>query len=211
MAMELKRFFSTRAEKVGDRQYKFVISDETKDRHGTVIKVDGWKLDNYKKNPIVLFQHNSYSSDPDMVIGRSEVSISDNKLVAILTLEPEGDNPIADKLAKKLDFGTINTASVGFNPFEWSMGVSTLGEDLDTFFFRDQDLLEWSLVVIPSNPNATQEKDGEDDIIKFVRMANEETKLPETKAEVIEEKIIEAVKKLDEHQSRLLRLRVQSL
>lgn len=210
--MELKRFFSTRAEKVGDRQYKFVISDETKDRHGTVIKVDGWKLDNYKKNPIVLFQHNSYSSDPDMVIGRSEVSISDNKLVAILTLEPEGDNPIADKLAKKLDFGTINTASVGFNPFEWSMGVSTLGEDLDTFFFRDQDLLEWSLVVIPSNPNATQEKDGEDDIIKFVRMANEETKLPEIKTvEVIEEKIIEAVKKLDEHQSRLLRLRVQSL
>ena len=211
MAMELKRFFSTRAEKVGDRQYKFVISDETKDRHGTVIKVDGWKLDNYKKNPIVLFQHNSYSSDPDMVIGRSEVSISDNKLIAVLTLEPEGDNPIADKLAKKLDFGTINTASVGFNPFEWSMGVSTLGEDLDTFFFRDQDLLEWSLVVIPSNPNATQEKDGEDDIIKFVRMANEETKLPPIKAEVIEEKIIEAVKKLDEHQSRLLRLRVQSL
>lgn len=208
--MELKRYHSTRAEKIGDRQYKFIISDETKDRHGTVIKVDGWNLDNYKKNPIVLFQHNSYSSDPDMVVGRSEVSISEGKLVAILTLEPEGDNPIADKLARKLEFGTINTASVGFNPFEWSMGVSTLGEDLDTFFFREQDLLEWSLVVIPSNPNATQEKGAEDDIIRFVRMANEETELPVTKP-TEDQEIEPEPKGLDEHKTRLLRLKLQSL
>ena len=37
----------------------FVLSDETVDRMGEIITADGWELDNFKKNPIALFNHNS--------------------------------------------------------------------------------------------------------------------------------------------------------
>jgi hypothetical protein len=35
--------------------FKVIASDETVDRAGEVIKVDGWDFKNYMKNPIMLF------------------------------------------------------------------------------------------------------------------------------------------------------------
>ncbi len=34
-----------------DRTIRFVASDETVDRYGDVVSVEGWQLANYKKNP----------------------------------------------------------------------------------------------------------------------------------------------------------------
>ena len=200
--MELKRFFSTRAEKIGERKYRFIISDESRDRHESIVKMDGWMLDNYRKNPIVLYQHDAYSNNPDTIVGKSDVSMVEGRLVADLELEPEGDNPIADKLAKKIEFGTMNTASVGFNPIEYSEGKKDAGEDTNTVYFRKQDLLEWSLVHIPSNPNATQDNSYSE----FVRMIREDAPVPEKKEEETPE-----VKLCDEYRSRLLRSRINTL
>ncbi len=196
--MELKRYHSTRAEKVSDRVFQFVISDESVDRHRTVIKMDGWQLENYRNNPIVAYQHNTFSNDPDSIVGKGDVYKENGKLMARVTFEPEGDNPIADKLVKKIEFGSINATSVGFNPIDWSRGVKADGEDPELIYFRNADLLEFSIVHIPSNPNATQDKDFE----TFIRMINEESPLPETKP---------VAKGLDEHKTRLLRLKLQSL
>src|SRR6185295_6186581 len=38
---------------------EYVLSDETPDRMGDIIQADGWKLDNFKRNPIALFGHQS--------------------------------------------------------------------------------------------------------------------------------------------------------
>src|SRR6185295_14621291 len=63
------------------RTVPFIISSDTKDRHRTVINMKGWNLDNYKKNPIVGYQHNVYGDNmcsppnPDDVIGTSRVWI----------------------------------------------------------------------------------------------------------------------------------------
>src|SRR6476660_1874109 len=35
-----------------NRTFTFTISSATPDRHGDSIAVEGWKLDNYKKNPV---------------------------------------------------------------------------------------------------------------------------------------------------------------
>jgi hypothetical protein len=37
----------------------FVLSDESEDRMGDVIRSDGWILNQFKRNPIALFQHRS--------------------------------------------------------------------------------------------------------------------------------------------------------
>ena len=39
---------------------EFVISDETRDRHGTVIPIKSWEIKNYNKNGIVGYQHDVY-------------------------------------------------------------------------------------------------------------------------------------------------------
>src|SRR6266550_1338583 len=46
---------------------EFILSDATPDRYDDVIEPDGWVLDNFRKNPIALFNH-----DSDFPIGRWE-------------------------------------------------------------------------------------------------------------------------------------------
>ena len=38
--------------------FRFVISTANPDRDKDVIKADGWRFENYNKNPVVLFGHN---------------------------------------------------------------------------------------------------------------------------------------------------------
>ncbi len=175
--MLLQRFNTAKAEKTSDRTFRFVISDETVDRYGTSIKVTGWKLDNYAKNGIVAYQHNTFSDNPDMIVGKGRAWTEGTTLMGEVEFEPAGQNPIADKLVDKLNFGSINATSVGFNPELWSAGVRADGEDEKVLYFRSQDLLEWSIVNIPANPNATSK-----DFEGFVKMAFEESglNLPET-------------------------------
>jgi hypothetical protein len=44
-----------------DRTITLFASDESVDRDGDVISVKGWQLDNYLKNPALLWSHNYYS------------------------------------------------------------------------------------------------------------------------------------------------------
>lgn len=175
--MELRKFIAKgNVENLGGRKYRVAISDETKDRHGTIIKSGGWSFENFLRNPIISHQHDTFSSDPDAVVGKglSISSTTDGTTYLDYELEPLGDNPRADKLAKKLDFGSIRAVSVGFNPMEWSKGDRSIGEDPNTLYFRKQDLLEVSIVTIPSNPNATPNRGIEKDYEDFVKMAFEE-------------------------------------
>ena len=49
---------------------EFRSSDETLDRYNERITVSGWKLDNYRKNPVVQNAHNYASvSDTIAVVG----------------------------------------------------------------------------------------------------------------------------------------------
>jgi len=155
----LYRTTETKAKKVDDRTFRFTISDESVDRYNSVIKMDGWQLDGYSRNPIVAYQHLTWSSNPDLIIGTGKVWAEDGKLMADVTLEPAGDNPIADKLAKKIDFGSISATSVGFDPLSYSFGEKGQGENPDILYYRSQELLEFSIVNIPANANATIQKE----------------------------------------------------
>lgn len=196
----LTRFCTTKAEKSGERTYKFIISDESVDRHGTVIKMSGWDLTNYEKNGIVAYQHNTFSDDPDMIVGKGRAWIEDDTLYGEVEFEPEGTNPIADKLVKKLEFGSIRATSVGFNPSEWSRGIKEKEEDTNILYFRKQELLEWSIVNVPSNPNAVSTKSIEE----FVRLAAEDEITTELTEDLSKQN--EKQKGLDEHTTLYLRL-----
>lgn len=170
------------------RTVQFIISSERRDRHGTVLSLDGWDLDSYHRNPIVGYQHDVYgdsflqSPNPDSVIGKGRVFREANYLVAEVEFEPAEINSLADKVFKKVKFGTLRSASVGFLPLEkgrWGKEDEARDGKNPTFYFGKRELLEFSIVNIPSNSDAVR-RQLEDDILE------EETE-PEVKEEPQEE------------------------
>jgi hypothetical protein len=159
---------------------EFIISNEKRDRHGTVLKSDNWKLENYRKNPVVGYAHAIHGGlfsdpDPDMVIGKSEVYQEGRNLIGRVTFEPPEINAMAEKIFQKVKFGSLRTASVGFIPLgepEYGKGKEARGGENETMYFPGQELLEWSIVNIPSNPSASK-RDYADELEEFYKKASE--------------------------------------
>lgn len=142
------------ADQIEKRQVEFVISTESVDSYGTVFKMAGWKLERYTQNPIVCYAHKSYGDNPDTIIGTSEVFVENNQLIGRITFEPESINPLAEKIFRKVQHGTLRMASIGANPIRGHWGDEKLGEDKDIIYFDEQELIEWSIVPLGSNPEA---------------------------------------------------------
>lgn len=141
-------------EQIKNRTAEFVISSEAKDTYGTVFKLSGWDLQRYNANPLVCYNHYSWGTDPDTIIGTSEVFVDGDVLVGRVRFESEDINPKAEKVWKKVQAGTLRMASVGVNVKRGHWGDDKLGEDRDTLYFDEHELLEWSVVAIGSNPDA---------------------------------------------------------
>ena len=141
-------------ENIKNREAEFVISTEAIDTYGTVFKMSGWDLKRYEANPVVFYAHRSYSDNPDMLIGTSSVFVDGDQLIGRVRFEDAETNPIAEKVWKKVQAGTLRMASIGANPKRGHWGDEKLGEDKDVIYFDETELLEWSIVPIGSNPDA---------------------------------------------------------
>ena len=142
------------AENIKNREVEFVISTEAPDTYGTVFKMSGWNLTRYQNNPIVAFGHRTYGENPDTIIGTSEVFVDGDVLVGRVRFESAEDNPLAEKVFRKVQNGILRMASIGANPIRGHWGDEKLGENRDLIYFDEQELLEWSIVAIGSNPEA---------------------------------------------------------
>ena len=151
------------------RTIEFVASDNSVDSYGTVLPVDKWDLGRYAKNGVVGYMHDVYgdswtkAADPDDVIGYGRAWVEDDKLVIAITFEPADLNERADKIFRKIQFGSLNAVSVGFQPNaagHW--GNKDDGEDPDVYYYNGQELLEVSVVNIPANSNAVRRSISEE-------------------------------------------------
>lgn len=144
------------------RTVTFVISDETLDRDGEILKADGCRVDHYNNNPVVLYHHDSGGPgwfgdrkvNPDAVVGYAAVYRDGDQWLADITLEPGDINPDADKVFKKIKFGSLRAVSVGFKHIRGHWGEMDKGEDTGIYYIDDWELLEISVVPIPANPSA---------------------------------------------------------
>jgi HK97 family phage prohead protease len=106
--------FAATVTKVGDRQVKAVVSTSQKARDGHVLVPAGAKLDNFKKNPIILWNHL-----PEEPIGRAtSIGVSDGKLVASIEFAPAGVSSVADKICGLVKAGVVSALSIGFVPID---------------------------------------------------------------------------------------------
>ena len=184
-----------------DRKVKFIFSTDAPDRHRTVLNPEGWELDHFNKNGIAGYMHDVYGgilgSNPDDVIGKARAWVEDGKLMGSIEFEPKEINEKAEKIYQKIRFGSLNAVSVGFvEKGEGHRGVKDNGEDPGLYYFGGQELLEISVVNIPSNPEALKQRAFEPvydkemmDAMKAVTAKLEEFKKNEIKTDLTNEVI----------------------
>lgn len=118
-----------------------VASDETVDRHGETIKVDGWDLKNFKKNAVMLVSHNW----SDLPIGKwLKPRVEDNKLLMDAKFSETSSK--ATEVLNLVKEGILNTVSVGL--------IVKERDEKDPSIITKAELLEVSWVSLPANPNA---------------------------------------------------------
>jgi HK97 family phage prohead protease len=136
------------------RVREFVISTERPDSHNTVIQMSGWNIEDYNRAGSFYYQHMTNAPNPDYNLGIGKAKIEENRLIGVAEFEPEEINPLADKILKKVDFGTLKRTSVGFIPKKGHWGDEKRNEDPTLFYFDDISLVEFSIVDIGSNLDA---------------------------------------------------------
>jgi len=189
----IKREIEALTEKVGEKLLA-IASTDTKDRVGDVVKVDGWDLKNFKKNPILLFAH-KYDEPP---IGYAKnIKIQNNQLV----FEPIFHE--ITQLAREIkamfmaEPPIMKAWSVGFIPLQF--------DEQDRHIIAKQELLEISAVPVPANAEAlmlaakSYSPDNEKEIIKWLDKMNKEC--PECNKDL--EEIMDIKPYPNEHSCRL--------
>lgn len=120
--------------------FRMVISTDHEDRHGEVIDQNGWELENYMSNPVVLWGHNHFEI-PVGVTDKLYIELSEDGTHRRLIAEGRfASHEFAQTLRKLYDEKMLRTSSVGFLPKEYNGNRIIKAE-----------LLEWSFVSIPAN------------------------------------------------------------
>lgn len=137
------------------RTVDIIASDFSLDSYGTRIDPNGWDLEQFKKNPVICLQHDSYDDLPVANAIPETIRIENEQLKMTVQFPPEGTSEDSDKAFKLIAAGVLRGVSVGFDPSEWSDEEEKLpdGKILSVRVYRKQRLMEVSFVTIPSNDN----------------------------------------------------------
>ena len=167
---------------------RMIASTPDVDRDKDRVMPNGAKLDNFLKNPVLMYGHNY--RDPWALIGKAadlQVDAGGINFQPELR-EPANDSDPMTVIRALWDQKLLRAASIGFNPTKW-MENEVGGRD-----FVEWELLEISIVPIPANQNALRlaakaiDGGGEDSGATFTVPL-----LPKTAtADEIEETVLEA-------------------
>ena len=168
--------------------FTFVISTGDKDRHGTRVNPDGVDFESFKSNPVVLFNH-----DYNRIIGTaSNIRRAGDKIIADMRFDEDG---FSQEIKGKVERGVLRATSIGFMVKEWSYD-----EEEDTWKIMQSELLEFSVVTVPSNRNALIMRDAEfkslqSTVEKLVRTVERQAQIVESLIEVNGSDLASAVKR----------------
>ena len=136
------------------RLIDFVISTECVDRMWDKICVKGWEVENYMANPVVLFGHDHRSPPIAKTISLEKRPVK-KCLEARAEFMDRDVYPFADMIFNMYVKGFMKATSVGFRPLEYKMcdddDERKMHYGID---FIRQELLEYSAVSVPANPEA---------------------------------------------------------
>src|SRR3954471_18805938 len=130
------------------RTVDIVASDFSLDSYGTRIDPNGWDLDQFKKNPVICLQHDSYSGLPVATAIPESIRVENGRLVMTIQFPPEGTSDDADESFNLIAAGVLRGVSVGFDPSEWDDTTEKLpdGAQMTVRVYKKQRLMEVSFV-----------------------------------------------------------------
>lgn len=142
----------TRAVDEKKRTILFVASTETEDRMGDIIRQSGWKLEEYRRNPVGLWCHDSagWTAKGGMPVCRGiRTAVERGELHWLAQFPTEAEYEFGALVFRMAANGYLNAVSVGFIPIKFSFLDGGSGIE-----FTEQTLIEISIVPVPANPDA---------------------------------------------------------
>lgn len=160
-----------------DKSFTAIASTESVDRDGDILRANGWKLKNFRKNPVFLFGHDMHS----LPIGKSLETWVENAKLMFRPKFATDISPFAEMVWKMYKGKFLRSFSVRFDPIDSEKRELTEEEKkrfASMFYtpqiYKSQELLEISAVTIPSNTDATKSKEMMDFIVKSYYAENQQ-------------------------------------
>ena len=130
---------------------EFTMSDFGLNRLGMKIDPKGWDIKNYKKNPVLLWNHD----DSIPAIGNMKnVRVVDKKLVGKPVFADKETDQFAWSIGQKVDQGILTSGSVGFQTKR--IEVKEKKDKEPELISREQELFEFSIVNLPALTSAVK-------------------------------------------------------
>lgn len=154
------------------RVREYVVTNETVDRYGDIVRAKGVSLANYAKNPVVQFAHDY--EQPPVGLSIKTWYDKDNKCIrswVVFNCNEADPSGRSDLIFRLVESNRMRACSIGFMPIETrrpkndeeraELGLGQFGIE-----FIKSDMMEFSPCPVPANPDALNSN--------FVKSYNEE-------------------------------------
>ena len=129
----------------------FTICDETVNRYGWRLRIDGGNLDGFNQNPVCCVQHNTWM----IPVGKwLDLKLEDGKFTGTVDFDRNDEDAV--KLYWKYKDGYMSAVSLNILPLEESEDPKYIIAGQTRRTVLKWDLLEISLVTIPGQKNAVK-------------------------------------------------------
>ncbi len=129
---------------------RFIISDESVNRYGYRILSRGMSTVSFEKNPVVFYNHGTYS----LPIGKGKDLRHEPDGTITLDIDFDTEDEQALAIQKKAERGFLNACSVGIDVLETSTDATVVLAGQTRPTVTRSELLELSICGIPGNRNA---------------------------------------------------------
>lgn len=145
------------------RKITFTITTETKDRDGDIVRSAGMDIDQFEANPVVLFAHDARRPPIARAVDISKEAKSISATAEFMDNDVDTSG-FSDMIFRMVRGGFLRATSIGFIPTKFEFleedEDDENDENPDVFFrfpgldFIESELLEFSVVPVPANPEA---------------------------------------------------------
>jgi len=151
---------------------ELLVSDESYNSYNIRVMTSGGDFSRFENNPIMLFNHIRYS-DKDGILppGTWEGLRTDGDKLYATPVFDDAEDDFAMKLKGKYERGVIRSASLGINPVNVQEDTPDQ-HGRKRFTVTEWQLMEISVVDIPSNANAVAFYDENDQPIELNAVIN---------------------------------------
>ncbi len=134
------------------RAHRMVVAANERSRNGDELNLRGVSFKNYRKNPVVLWSHDSYGGIP---IAKTLKIGHDDQGRIETDFEFNSDDEFAARVENAWNGGFIRSASIRYLP---TKVVEVRNEEgkVERLRVEESELLEWSLVPVPADPDSVR-------------------------------------------------------